>query len=162
MDQYRVPMEQTTVLAKLADRPPFECVLYLSQAAEGHTGAETVHDLLLRAGAFLPLTLPAGGLTLVRKDALQWLRLAEPERAAWHYLEQRAGALERKIRCELSDGEAMVGLIVALTPAGERRVIDLVNRAEGFFHLETVEGLCVVNAAQVWTITILEEPDGET
>ena len=157
METYKIPKERAKVLMWVPPNKPDERDLYLSPFAESHQGAETVSDLLLRPKRFLPVLREGNGLQLVRKEAIRWLKVKEPERAEWHFMEQRAGAPEARIICEFREGGALEGVIYALTKPGEQRVLDVANLAQGFLPMETAEGFFLVNLNHVFQITILEE-----
>jgi len=157
METYKIPKERAKVLMWAPPREPEERYLFLSPFAETHQGAETVSDLLLRPKRFLPVLQEGAGLELVRKEAIRWLRVEEPERSEWHFMEQRSGAPQAKIRCEFGEGGSLEGVMYALTPAGEQRVLDVVNLLQGFLPLETAQGFYLVNLGHVCHIAILEE-----
>ncbi len=160
METFKVPKEQARVSLCVPPHPPEERVLFLSAFAEAHQGSETVSDLLLRPQRFLPMLNGGGAVSLVRKEAIRWLRVEEPGRAEWHYLEEREGTPRAKVRIEFSaGGDAVEGVVHALTPPGEQRTLDVVNLLEGFLHVETAEGLYLVNLAHVCHVHILEETD---
>jgi hypothetical protein len=157
METYRVPKEKMTVLLRVPPEPPEEKTLFLSPFADTHQGRETLSDLLLRNERFLPVLEQDSLLLLVQKSRIQWIEVYQPEHAEWYYYQMREGTPKAKILVEFTTGETMEGFIHALTPEGERRVSDIVNRSEGFLHLETREGLYLVNLSKVNTVKILEE-----
>lgn len=161
MEAYKVPKQQARVTVAWPAGEPERGAVFLSASSDRHQGAETVHDLLTRSEPFLPVVFTQLGFRLVRKDRLLWVRVEEPEVAEWHYLELREGAPRAAVRCRFADGSALEGEVRALTPPGEQRVVDVVNRAEGFLHLEGDDGLYLVNVTQIAAIEILEERRGE-
>lgn len=160
MDPYRVPKEPSKVLLEVPPDPPVERILFLSDVAERHRGAETVSDLLSSPAKFLPVLVEGDGMLLLRKDAVRWVKVLDPTRGEWLYLEEREGAQVLRVRCVFSEGDILEGEIWALTPEGERRVSDVVNHQVGFLPLETPEGLYLLNLNRVHTIRLLEENHG--
>ncbi len=160
METYKIPKERVKVLIWVPPHQPEERCLFLSPFAETHQGAETVSDMLIRPKRFLPVLLEGGGLQLVRKEAIRWLKVNNPERFEWHFIEQRQGAPQARIRCGFREGGSLEGIMYALTPAGEQRVLDVVNLLQGFLPLETSDGFFLLNLSHVCQITILEESHG--
>jgi len=157
METYRIPKEKRAVLLRVPPAPPEEKTLFLSPFADTHQGRETLHDLLLRKERFLPVLENDDSLLLVQKSSIQWIEVLQPEETEWYYLQMRTGAPKSKILVEFNTGESMEGCIHALTPEGERRVSDVVNLSEGFLHLESREGLYLINLSKVNSVRILEE-----
>lgn len=160
METYKIPKERARVLMWVPPHKPEERDLFLSPFAESHQGAETISDLLLRPKRFLPVMQDGNGLQLVRKEAIRWLKVNNPERFEWHFIEQRQGAPQARIRCDVREGGALEGVMYALTQVGEQRVLDVVNVLQGFMPLETQEGFFLLNLSHVCQITILEESHG--
>lgn len=157
MKPYRIPKEKITVLLRVPPAPPDEKTLFLSSFANSHQGRETLSDLLKKKDKFLPVLENNNSLLLVRKSSIQWIEVLQPEETEWYYMEMRVGTPRAKILVELNTGDTMEGFIHALTPEGDRRVSDVVNLSEGFLHLESREGLYLINLLKVNSIRILEE-----
>lgn len=160
MTSYQVPKDQATVLLNLPPDHVREVVLFLSTSAEHHRGQETVSDLFRNTSPFLPLRTAGGQSLLVRKKAVRYLRISEPERVEWTYYELREGAPKRRIRLCFGDGSILEGFIYAITPTGHQRVSDVINLTGPFIHLEADDGLHLVNLGHVSSIGIVEEPHG--
>ena len=152
MDGYKVPKDQAKVILKAPPAAPVERYTFLSEFAEHHQGGETVSDLLARPKRFLPFRSEDGGAALIRKQAIAWLMIMEPERVEWYFYESRLGVPAEAVRVVFADGEELRGRIYAVAPEGRRRVQDLMNDAEGFLHLETAEGLFLVNLDHVLSV----------
>lgn len=157
MEVYKIPKEKRTVLIRVPPLPPDEKTLFLSPFAETHQGRETLSDLLQKKEKFLPVLESNNTLLLIRKSSIQWIEVLDPEETEWYYMEMRIGTPRAKILVEFATGDQMEGYIHALTPEGDRRVSDVVNLTEGFLHLESREGLYLINLSKVNTIRILEE-----
>lgn len=159
-DLYRVPKERAWVEIKMPPLRPERTEIFLSGSAENHQGSETVSDLLNADRLFLPLLDVTGGLTLIRREAIHWVRLEEPERVEWHYFENRRGLPRARIRCRFSDGSDLEGTVHVAGRSGEQRVQDLVNRGEDFVHLDTDTGLYLVNLGQIVRVAVVGEDGG--
>ncbi len=152
MDGYRVPKEQAKVLLSAPPSAPEERYVFLSECAEHHQGEETLSDLLARPKRFLPFRDGGGRAVLVRKAAIEWMLIRDPERVEWVFYQNRQGVPSEAVRLEFSNGRELAGSIFAIAPEGRRRVQDLVNDAEGWLHLEAEEGLYLVNLEHVVAI----------
>jgi hypothetical protein len=157
---YQVPKDQARALLNFPPHEDREVVLFLSTSAEHHHGQETVSDLFRSTSPFLPLKTAEGQPLLVRKKAVRFLQIKEPERVEWTYYELREGAPKRRIRLCFGDGACLEGFIFATTPEGHQRVSDVINLTGPFMHLEADEGLYLVNLGHVSSISIVEEPRG--
>lgn len=157
---YKVPKEKALVLVKIPPSVPEWKTVFISSCAETHRGKETVSDLFNTPRCFVPLLDDRGGVALVRRNAIRWIRFREPESFEWYYYEIRQGAPRATVRCAFADGEVLEGAVYAVGPAGEQRVQDLVNREENFLHLDTNAGLFLVNMKLVASITVREEEFG--
>ena len=157
---YKVPKEKSLVLVKLPPTAPEWKTVFISSCAETHRGRETVSDLFNTPRMFLPLLDDQEGIVLVRRSAIRWVRVEDPERFEWYYYEVRQGAPRSTVRCSFEDGEVLEGTFYAVGPAGEQRVQDVVNRQEGFVQLETGAGLFLVNLVHATALTVREEEHG--
>ena len=160
MESYRIPKERAKVLLEVAPNPPVEYLLFLSSFAEHHRGSETVSDLLADPALFMPAQAEGDGMIIIRKESVRWIQVLDPAKDEWLYLEEREGTEMLPIRCEFCEGDIMEGTIRALMPEGERRVLDVVNLQRGFLHLESAEGLYLVNLKRVHSFRLLEGTHG--
>lgn len=156
MDGYKVPKGQSMVLVRTPPSHPEERFTFLSAFAEHHRGEETLTDLLARPKQFVPFLDQEGRPVLLRRDAIAWIKVTEPERVEWLFYEMRVGVPRERVRLTFSDGEELAGDLFAIAPEGKRRVSDLMNEAPGFFHLEASDGLYLVNRGLVTSVHILE------
>ncbi len=152
MDGYKVPKDQSTVLVGTPHSPPEEHYTFLSSCAEHHHGSETLSDLLARPKAFVPFLTKTGGPVLLRKDAIAWIRVMEPEKVEWLFYETRVGVPREHVRLTFGDGGELLGDLFAIAPEGKRRVSDLMNEGDGFIHLEAPDGLYLVNRRLVTAV----------
>lgn len=157
MKDYKVPKDMARVILKVPPLEPVDGLVFLSACAETHQGQETFFDLLQRPKDFIPVKSEADPTLLVRKSAIHWAKILEPERVEWLYYQDREGAPVRTIRCRFGDGEELEGAVSIVAPEGRRRVSDFLNQHEGFLHLESPRGLYLVNLAHVVAVSIVED-----
>ena len=157
---YKVPKDRVLVLVKVPPTPPEWKTVFISSCAETHRGRETVSDLFNTPRKFFPLLDEREGIVLVRRGAIRWVRIEDPENSEWYYYEVRQGAPRSTVRCSFDDGEVLEGTLFAIGPAGEQRVQDIVNRDEGFVHLEVGSDVFLVNIGQITAVTVREENHG--
>jgi hypothetical protein len=156
MESYQIPKNQARVWMSVPPHPPEERTLFLSPSAETHSGSERVSDLLMRGRRFLPTVQPGAETHLVRRSAIRWVMLEAQDQVEF-FGELCQGSPEARIRCEFPDDERLEGVIHAVMPTGEQRVLDVVNRQEGFLPLETPAGLYLINPDHISRIFIVEE-----
>lgn len=160
MNEFRVPKERASVLVTIPPRPPTEMFLFLSPFSQSHQGPETPADLFNEPEPFIPLFRDSGEVALARRDTIAWVQVADPRRWERHYYETRTGAPEARVRLEFDGGSILEGAIALLAPSGSRRVADVMNRLEGFLHLERGDDLFLVNPRRVTLVTVKEEDRG--
>ena len=163
MLDYQVPKEKASVLIEMPPHEPETRFIFLSPYAQSHHGAETPSDIFNVSQAFIPLfredgdpILARGDAMLVRRDAITWVMVGEPQRTEWYYYEIRAGVPDTAIHLEFDTGGHIDGRIARLGPAGGQRVLDIINRQEGFLHVERDDELFLVNLGRVISITLKE------
>lgn len=156
MQEYQVPKEKASVLVELPPREPETRFVFLSPFAQNHHGAETPSDSFDIAQPFIPLFREGGDMQLARHDAITWVMIGEPRRTEWYYYETRAGAPDAMVHFEFDTGGHIDGRIALIGPAGGQRVLDIVNRHEGFLHVERDDELFLVNLKRVVSITLKE------
>lgn len=156
MSDYRVPKEKAAVLVELPPHPPEPRFIFLSPFAQSHHGAETPSDIFNIPQAFIPLFRESGDAVLARHDAITWVMVSEPRRTEWYYYEARTGAPDTGVHLEFDTGAHLDGRVALVGPVGGQRVQDIVNRDEGFLHLERDDELFLVNLKRVVSIAIKE------
>jgi hypothetical protein len=154
MQEYHVPKEKASVLIEMPPHQPEVRFVFLSPCAQNHQGAEAPSEIFNLQKPFVPLFREEGEVTLVRNEAITWVMVSEPRRVEWHYFESRAGVADVAVHLEFDTGTHLDGRVALLGPAGARRVLDVLNRQEGFLHVEREEELFLVNLKRVATITL--------
>ena len=157
MQEFQVPKVRASVLVEIPPRPPEARFVFLAPNAQGHLGAETPSDIFNAPQPFVPLFREDGEAVLARRESITWIMVGEPRRAEWYYHESRAGAPEAPVHIEFETGSHLDGRIALVGPEGSQRVIDVVNRAGGFLHVERDEELFLVNLRRVASITVAGE-----
>jgi hypothetical protein len=160
MKGYEVPKDMARVILKVPPLESLDGLVFLSNCAETHRGQETFFDVLERPKAFIPVKQAAGPSVLVRKEAIHWAQVLEPERVEWVFYEERIGAPVEKIRCRFDDGEELEGSISIVAPEGRRRVSDFLNQHQGFLHLEADGAMYLVNLSHVTAVDLVGESHG--
>jgi hypothetical protein len=154
MQEYRVPKEKTSVLIEMPPHPPESRFVFLSSVAHGHNGMETPSDIFNVPQAFIPLFSEGDEVVLARHDAITWVMVGEPQRTEWYYYETRAGMPDTAVHLAFDTGGHIDGRVALLGPSGAQRVLDIVNREEGFLHVERDDELFLVNLKRLISITI--------
>jgi hypothetical protein len=154
MQDYQVPKEKASVLIEMPPHEPETRFIFLSPYAQSHHGAETPSDIFNVPQAYLPLFRDDGDVVLARHDAITWVMVGEPRRTEWYYYETRQGVPETAVHLEFDTGGHIDGRVALVGPAGGQRVLDIVNRQEGFLHVERDDELFLVNLKRVISITL--------
>jgi hypothetical protein len=157
MQEYQVPKEKTSVLIELPPHEPEPRFLFLSSFAQTHHGAETPSDIFNVPQAYVPLFREGDSVSLVRRDAITWVMVGEPQRSEWYYYETRVGVPDAPVHVEFDTGTFLDGRVALIGPAGGQRVLDIVNREEGFLPIEREDELFLVNLKRVISITLKEQ-----
>ena len=157
MQEYQVPKEKASVLIEMPPHEPETRFVFLSPFAQSHHGAETPSDIFNVPHAFIPLFREGGDAVLARHDAITWVMIGEPQRTEWYYYQARAGVPDAAIHLEFDTGTHLDGKVALVGPAGGQRVLDIVNREEGFLHVERDDELFLVNLKRVVSITMKEQ-----
>jgi len=157
MQDFRVPKEKAAVLVEIPPHPPEPRHIFLSSFAQSHHGAETPSDIFNVQQAFIPLFREDGDAVIARHDAITWVMVGEPRRTEWYYYDARAGVPDAAVHLEFDNGSHLDGRVALIGPVGGQRVIDIVNREEGFLHVEREDELFLVNLQRVVAITLKGE-----
>jgi len=156
MQEFQVPKEKASVLIEMPPHPPEPRYIFLSPLAQNHHGAETPSDIFNISKAFIPLFSAGGDVVLARHDAITWVMIGDPTRTEWYYFDARAGMPDAAIHIVFDTGGILDGRIALIGPTGGQRVQDIVNREEGFLHVERNDELFLVNLKRVVSITLKE------
>jgi hypothetical protein len=156
VEYYKIPKRRVRILVKLPQGDPVVHYMFLSPFAQTHQGGEMVSDVLAQRGRVLPLMGDDNRISIVFRSAIQWVRVFDPHEVEWHHYETRQGAPRVEVVLRFADGEVLEGAVYAIGPRGEQRVQDVINRREGFLHLEAGADLYLVNLDRLCTLTVVE------
>jgi len=156
MQEYQVPKGKASVLIEIPPREPETRFIFLAPFAQSHHGAETPSDIFNASQGFIPLYREGGEVLLARHDGITWVMIGQPQQTEWYYYQTRAGVPDAAVHLEFDTGTHLDGRIALVGPAGGQRVLDIINRQEGFLHLERDDELFLVNLKRVITITLQE------
>lgn len=159
---YEIPKRQIDAEMVLAGEEPRRIRLFLAERAQRHSGPERPSDLLNATEEdFFPVREVDAGFTLVHRDAV--LVLSVP-RSAEAGPEQdlapadgadSATAASGDVRVRMEDGREVSGTVREEMPVGERRIQDVLNRAEAFVPVRDGEVIRFVNRARIARVTLL-------
>ncbi len=145
MNDFRVEKIDKEAVLFFADGVVLEGVVYLSPFAQGHSGAQTVLELLEEKDRYLPFHDREGAFRLVNKQALTHLRYGRGEEG-----DPLAELGERiQVRIIFFGGETLEGAIVLNMPENRRRLLDFLNAFPDFFFLEGSSARYIVNGQMI-------------
>ena len=149
MNDFRVEKIERAAVLFFADGVVLEGVMYLSPFAQGHSGGQTVLELLEEKDRYLPLHDQKGAFRLVNKQALTHLRYEEEGgNDAMEELGERI-----RVRIIFFGGETLEGAIVLNMPENKRRLADFLNAFPDFFPLDGGSVRYIVNGQMIREIT---------
>lgn len=157
MQEYKVPKKKTSVLVEIPPYPAGRWFIFLSPFAQHHQGAETAYDIFNTDQRFIPLFNETGSLVLVRRDSVAWVQVGDPLATEWVFYGTLMDAPQASVHIQFTDGTSLDGKISLIGPVGGQRAIDVVNREEGFIHLQQGDDLFLVNLKCVASITMQED-----
>ncbi|KIH77820.1 hypothetical protein SAMN05660860_01331 [Geoalkalibacter ferrihydriticus] len=144
MSEYRLEKIEKDVVLFLVDGVVLEGVVFLSAFAYGHSGRQTLLELLREVERFLPFRDRAGTLRLINREAISHVRhvpQAQPESAP---LGEEVGA-----RLVFFGGETLEGNITLEMPEDKNRIKDFLNSAPAFFPLSSGNTHYIINSRQI-------------
>lgn len=148
MDELRIPKRRVEVELVLAGHGARRVVLFLSDFAVGHDGAERVSDLLNDPPDFLPARdLATDQVLFVQREQVVVARVArepEPEDAERYTL-----PTEHEVVLLLADGQRVSGLVTYVLPPDRSRLVDYLNAAPPFVRVHEGEREAYVNRRYV-------------
>lgn len=144
MSEYRLEKIEKDVVLFLQDGVVLDGVVFLSPFAYGHSGNQTLLELLLEVERFLPFRDRAGQVRLVNREAISHVR-HEP------HGEENAVILSEQVSVRLIffGGEALEGAVTLETPEEKNRLKDYLNMAPACFTLVSGASHYIVNARHI-------------
>ncbi|MDO3378447.1 hypothetical protein [Geoalkalibacter halelectricus] len=144
MSEYRLEKIEKEVGLFLVDGVVLEGVVFLSSFAYGHSGRQTLLELLREVERFLPFRDRSGTLRLINREAISHVRHTPMTRPEPDPLGEEARA-----RLVFFGGETLEGTIVLEVPEGKNRLKDFLNSAPAFFPLTAGNTHYVINSRQI-------------
>jgi hypothetical protein len=155
MDELRVPKRRVAIEIAIAHDPRRSVVVFLSEFASHHAGAERVSDLLNGSAEFLPALDPDGKrMTFYNRAGILFVRVdpaEEPVLADAHTI-----PTEHEVELTLSEGSVLRGLVSYVLPPDRARVIDFLNEAPQFFRVLEPDRATLVNKRHVAQVVALD------
>jgi hypothetical protein len=156
MEELRIPKRRVPVEVSIPGSGWRKVVVFLSEFASNHLGAERVSDLFNGPGEFIPAYDPdKNEAVLLRRDGVLGVRVAadlEPPSEATHTVPD-----EHELQIFLDDGSALRGLVTYVLPPDRARVIDFLNEAPRFFRIQEQDRVALVNKLHVTHVIPLNE-----
>ena len=145
MSVYRVEKAELPVVIFQADGSVMKGVVFLSASAYGHTGQQTLLDLMKEPGNFFPFRSDSGAFCGANKQSITHIRFDPPqEPPAYQPLGDRVD-----VDIKFVGGEQLSGTVTIEMPEGRNRLFDFINALKGFFLLQNQEAHYLVNVAQI-------------
>jgi hypothetical protein len=144
MSEYRLEKIEKDVVLFLVDGVVLEGVVFLSTYAYGHSGRQTLLELLLEMERFLPFRDRTGQVRLINREAISHARYErETDEEAVPLGDQVS------VRLVFFGGEVLEGAVTLDTPEEKSRIKDYLNIAPVFFSLESGSSHYIANARHI-------------
>lgn len=144
MSEYRLEKIEKDVVLFLQDGVFLQGVVFLSPYAYGHSGNQTLLELLLEMERFLPFRDLAGQVRLVNREAVSHVRHEPGGEEDSLLLGERAA-----VRLIFFGGETLEGAVTLEMPEEKNRLKDYLNLAPACFTLISGTSHYIVNARHV-------------
>lgn len=150
MSEYRLEKIEREVVLFLVDGLVLEGVVFVSSFAYGHSGAQTLLELLREMERFLPFRDRAGTFRLINREAISHVRYVPED-----YVEPAPLGARAKARLFFFGGETLEGSVILEMPEDKCRIKDFLNVAPVFFPLDAGSAHYVVNSRQIHQVVPL-------
>ena len=148
MEELRIPKRRVPVEVSIPGIGWRKVVVFLSEFASTHLGAERVSDLFTGPNEFIPAYDPEKNeAVLFRRDGVLGVRASldlEPPTEATHTVPD-----EHELEVFLDDGTSVRGLVTYVLPPDRARVIDFLNEAPRFFRMQEQDRAVLINKLHV-------------
>ena len=132
---------------RLSDGEVFQAVFWLLPDRGRASGVTSLDRLLDGTREFLAVGLPEGGSALVRRDSIVTATLSAEEPGAPD--EAEPGASLDVVTLHLESGDAVSGILQAVSPRGSGRMSDLFNGPERFLAVALADRVVLVSKARI-------------
>ena len=141
MSEYRLEKVEEDIVLFLNDGVVLEGVVFLSPLAYGHSGRQTLLELLLEVERFLPVRDREGQVRLINRQSITHVRYVPGEDEEHSAFGKQAG-----VRLVFFGGEALEGTVTLDIPEEKLRIKDYLNMAPTFFALDSGHAHYIINS----------------
>ncbi len=157
MDELRVPKRRTPVEVILPGGAVRQVVVFLSEFASNHVGAERLSDLLNGTDDFVPAVEQEGErLTFLNRSSVAAARVAPEVEEDANAADGATIPTEHEVEITLVDGTVLKGLVTYVLPPDRSRLNDYLNEAPPFFKLLEGKHLSLINKRHVSHVVALK------
>ena len=157
MDELRVPKRRTPVEVILPGGAVRQVVVFLSEFASSHVGAERLSDLLNGTDDFVPAVEQEGErLTFLNRSSIAAARVAPEVEEDTNAADGATIPTEHEVEITLVDGTVLKGLVTYVMPPDRSRLNDYLNEAPPFFKLLEGKFLSLVNKRHVSRVVVIK------
>lgn len=148
--------ERLRVEVHLANRRVLIGDIHLQAGTRTHGGWETPSEMLNRPELFFVIILEGGEALFIAKQHVLYLQL--PPQPAIDDPDRALVAHRFELELELSDGSLHEGVVMSELPPDRPRALDFLNASEAFFPLWAPDGVRIINAGQLRSVSPLLDP----
>jgi hypothetical protein len=150
MSELRVPVVSVPAEALCADGRVFAGRIFLPASAASHLGPTRPEEWMNGPAAFFPFQLDEGGVPVIlNKHEVLWLSVPAPAFEA--EIADLAGLITRFVQIECGV-HTVAGMLLIDMPEHRSRVLDHLNRPEGFLTVWEGERHHLVNKCRITRI----------
>jgi len=157
MEELRIPKRRTSVEVLLPGGAVRQVIVFLSEFASTHVGAERLSDLLNGTNEFLPaVDLESDRATFLNRASICAARVAPELEEDVHAADGATIPTEHEVEITLNDGSVLKGLISYVLPPDRSRLADYLNDSTPFFRLLEGNKVSLVNKRHVSRIVAIK------
>jgi hypothetical protein len=157
MDELRVPKRRTPVEVVLPGGAVRQVVVFLSEFASDHVGAERFSDVLNGSDDFFPAVEQEGDrMVFFNRYGIAAARVAPEVEADAHAADGATIPTEHEVEITLMDGTGLLGLVTYVLPPDRSRLNDFLNEAPPFFKVLEEGRISLVNKRHVSRVVALK------
>ena len=157
-EPFRVPKHQISAEVSLPGAPPVKLKLFLSECAEGHSGAERPSDLMNGVVDFLPAAGPDGRMIFFHRDAVLAMAVEAQHEFGGDVLMAVAlkseQAVTERVEVLMEDESHFRGMVSYILPEGSRRLQDFLNQKDRFLVLRDGDMVRLLNKNRIVRIAV--------
>jgi hypothetical protein len=154
MQELRVPKHRTPVELILAGGSTRNVLVFLTEFAAKHSGAERLSDLINGEVEFIPaVDTTTDAVFFLNRTSVAVARVAATVEG--DDVEQHTIPTEHEVEVTLIGGQKLRGLIAYVMPPDRSRLTDFLNDAPRFIKLIEPNGVALVNKQHVTLVEAL-------